>query len=355
MPLGDVLCLNGNSFAKALTTVSSEDTVRKLLGMFTAMLVSVAAAGCGGGGDTDASVGNPPPQTATGSLTLALTDGPMRSVEELVLHVEYLELRHSNGQVVRVEPHGGPGDIDLAALTNGRLHDLLDRSAVPAGEYHGLMIGVDPERSHVGFADGSQHPMRFGDAAGLNIPSPFTVHRDEHAEFVLDVDLGQSLHQHSGGGGHGGPGGGMGDFYEFHSVVHMIGAGSSGGLAGSIDSSLVDINHPDCDPAAGGNWAYLFAGTAGEPDDIAEVEEDGRDGPIVTDRVELHDATGEYRYHFAFLEPGSYRVAFTCSGEWDEAGDNDYPEDPDGEFGFQAFSDPVEVIAGQMTVRDINP
>ena len=329
--------------------------MKKLLGMFTATLVSLGAAGCGGGGNTDASAGNPPPQTATGSLTLALTDGPMRSVEELVLHVEYLELRHSDGQVVRVEPHGGPGDIDLAALTNGRLHDLLDRSAVPAGEYHGLMIGVDPDRSHVGFADGSQHPMRFADSAGLNIQSSFTVHRGEHNEFVLDVDLGRSLYQHGGGGHQGGPGGGMGVYYEFHSVVHMIEIGSSGGLVGSIDSTLVNINHPECDPVAGGNWAYLFPGTAAEPDDIAAVEEDGRDGPIATDRVDFHDGAGEYRYHFAFLEPGSYRVAFTCSGEWDEAGDDDYPTDPDGEFGFQAFSDPAEVIAGQVTVLDVNP
>jgi hypothetical protein len=105
----------------------------------------------------------------------------------------------------------------------------------------------------------------------------------------------------------------------------MIETGNSGGLVGSIDNSLVDINHPACDPAVGGNWAYLFAGTTREPDDIAEVEEDGRDGPVVTDRVELHAGTGEYRYHFAFLEPGSYRVAFTCSGEWDEAGDTTIP------------------------------
>ena len=317
----------------------------------------LATAGCGGGGSNDGPNGPAGrlPAQGTGTVTLALTDGPMRSVAELVLHVEYLELRQSGGELVRIEPHGGPGDIDLASLTNGRLHDVLDRSEVPAGAYHGLTIGVDTDRSYVGFSDGSRHPMRFPETEGLNIQAPFTVRRGEHAEFVLDVDLGRSLHQHGGGGHHGGPGGGMNPYYEFDSVFHFIEPGSAGGLVGSIDSTLVDINHPDCDPAGGGNWAYLFPGAAAEPDDIAQTEEDGRPGPVATDRVELHPGAGEYRYHFAFLEPGTYRVAFTCSAEWDEAGDDDYPADPDGEFGFQAFSDPVEVIAGQVTVRDINP
>jgi hypothetical protein len=279
----------------------------------------------------------------------------MRSIQELVLHVDYLELRHADGEVYRVEPHGGPGDINLASLTDGRLHDLLDRSEVPAGDYHGLTIGVDPERSHVGFDDGSQHPMRFADAEGLDIQDSFSVRRGAHAEFVLDVDLGRSLYQHHDGGHHGGGGGGMGDYYEFHAAAHMIEVGEAGGLVGSVDGSLVDLNQPDCDPAAGGNWAYLFPGSAAEPDDIAQTESDGTEGPIATDRVELHNGLGEYRYHFAFLAPGSYRVAFTCSGEWDEAGDDDYPADPDGEFDFQAFSEPVDVVAGQVTVLDIVP
>ena len=46
-------------------------------------------------------------------------------------------------------------------------------------------------------------------------------------------------------------------------------------------------------------------------------------------------------------------MAFSCSGEWDEAGDDDYPADPDGRFDFHHFSGPLDVVAGQMHRHDL--
>ena len=312
-----------------------------------AFAVACGALTACGGGNSDSS-----PAVAGGNLTLALTDGPMSTVDQLVVHIEYIELRHSDGRAIRHEPLGGPADVDLAALDDGRLHDLLNDAEVPAGQYHGLSIGIDPERSYSDFSDGSRHRMQFAFAEGIDVDTPFSIGNGQHRDLVIDVDLGQSLHYHRSGMGGGGMGGG-GGYYEFHSVTRMIDVADSGGLVGKIDSALVDINHPDCDDAAGGNWAYLFPGSAAEPDDIAQEETDGRPGPIVTDRVDLQPGTGEYRYHFAFLDPGSYRVAFTCSGEWDEATDDDYPSDPDTRFDFQALSVAADVVAGQVTVLDV--
>lgn len=333
--------------------------MRRYLPLPAIALSCTALFACGdGSSDPSAAAGDggtTPPEVVNGNLTLALTDGPMSTVDQLVVHIEYVELRHTDGRLVRHTPIGGPVDVDLAALRDGRLHDLLNGAEVPAGQYHGLSIGIDPDRSHANFSDGSRHQMRFAFAEGLNVERPFTVDPGAHAEFVIDVDLGQSLHRHQGGMGGGGMGGGTGDYYEFHSVTRMISMETAGGLVGAIDSTLIDINHPDCDSAPGGNWAYLFPGDATAPDDIAQDEVDGLPGPIVTDRVDLSPGTGEYRYHFAFLDPGSYRVAFTCSGEWDEATDDDYPSDPDARFDFQAFSEPVDVVAGQVTVLDIGP
>ena len=312
-------------------------------------------AACGGGGGTvaPAADGPSPPPVATGTLTLALTDGPMQAVQELTVHVDYLELHGDDGRAVRVEPVGGPADIDVAALQNGQLHDLLDRAQVPAGHYQRVDIGIDPEQSHVAFADGSQHPMRFAWPGGIRVDAPFDVGPGAHAEYVIDFDLRQGLQMHHGAGGH--MGGGMGEYYELHSAARMIDTSAAGGLIGAVDASLININNAACDPALGQNQAYLFSASATEPDDFAEGETDGRPGPLVTDRVELPPGTGEYRYHFAFLEAGSYRVAFTCAGEWDESGDDDYPSDPDGRFSFQAFTGSVEVVAGEVTVFDVGP
>ena len=63
----------------------------------------------------------------------------------------------------------------------------------------------------------------------------------------------------------------------------------------------------------------------------------------------------EHRYHFGYLDPGQYRIAITCAGEWDEVGDDDHPNDPDGEFAFHMFSGPMEVMPGQMHDNDLSP
>jgi hypothetical protein len=36
-------------------------------------------------------------------------------------------------------------------------------------------------------------------------------------------------------------------------------------------------------------------------------------------------------------------------------GDDDHPNDPDGQFTFHMFSDPMEVMPGQMHDNDLSP
>ena len=176
----------------------------------------------------------------------------------------------------------------------------------------------------------------------------FTIREDEHSEFIMDFDLRSAVQQHRMGGT-------MGRQYQLHNGLRLMDVEHAGGLTGTIDPSLLDISHPDCDPAVGGNWAYLFHGDASEPDDLSSTDTDGVAGPFAMDRVELQNGNGEYRYHFAFLPEGSYRVAFSCSSDWDESGDDDYPNDPDGLFHFQAFGRPVAVHAGEVTDYAVGP
>jgi hypothetical protein len=145
----------------------------------------------------------------------------------------------------------------------------------------------------------------------------------------------------------------MGDQYELHSAMRLVNMREAGGVTGIVETAMIDINHPDCDDAPGGNWAYLFDGGAAGPDDISEQDSDGMPGPMATDRVEMDPGTGDYSYHFGYLPAGSYRIAFSCSGEWDEDGDDDFPSDPDGRFHFQMFSDPTDVVAGQLHRFDL--
>ena len=321
------------------------------------LLVPFLIAGCGGGGGGGSGGSSPvaadptpddPAGLRGGIVTVAITDGPMEDIDDLVLHVTHLDFGHANGDVTRLEIRGGPADIDVVALQNGITHDLVDHASLPAGEYHWLELGVDLDHSRIGLSGGGHHGMRLAVADAFRVREAFAIREDQHREFILDFDLRNAVQRHRMGGM-------LGSQFRLHNGLRLMGIENAGGLTGTIDTSLIDINHPGCDPDIGGNWAYLFHGNASEPDDLSSTETDGAAGPFALDRVELQNGNGEYRYHFAFLPEGSYRLAFSCSSDWDEPGDDDYPNDPDGRFHFQAFGDPVAVRAGEVTVYDVGP
>lgn len=314
----------------------------KTISALPVILLTGMLASCGGSSSDPAAV------EPAGTLTLAITDGPMEQAQEVVFHVTHVDMGHADGSVTRLELLNGPHDIDMMQLQNGMTHDLLNGASIPAGDYDWMELGVDLQQSHYGSASGGQHQMTQGSEHPFRATNTFQIMDQEHAEFVMDFDLRQGIQQHDMGGM-------MGMGFELHDGMHLMNMDDAGGLTGIIDISLVDVNNAACDPTEGGNLAYLFDAAVAQPDDLAATDTDGFDGPVATDIVELHGGVGEYRYHFGFVLAGSYRVAFSCSGEWDEEGDDDYPTDPDGQFDFHAFSDPVEVIAGQMQVLDITP
>ena len=212
--------------------------------------------------------------------------------------------------------------VDMMQLQNGVSQALVSGMTVPAGQYEWMRLQIDLSQSHLDTSTGGRHNMQMGPNSddGLEIRQFFEVAESSHEEFMLDFDLRQGVHRHDMGM--------MGDQYELHSAMRLIDMQDSGGMTGFVDGAMIDVNHPGCDDDPGGNWAYLFHGDTTDPDDISAVESDGRPGPIATDRVDMDTSTGEFSYHFGYLPGGSYRVAFTCSGEWDEDGDGE----PDAHF-----------------------
>lgn len=312
-----------------------------------ATAVATFAYGC----SSDSNEAPPPEGPTTGSITISLTDDPWEDAMEMVLHVTGIEMGHANGNVVTFEMGGGGISIDMVQLQNGESRMLLDNVEVPMGQYEWMRLMIDPSQSHIDLAStGGRHGMQMGSDAvnGLEVMHAFEIGQSQHGDYMLDFDIRRGVQHHDGGMM-------MGGEYRLHSALRMVDMSQSGGLLGNVDPSLIDVNHPGCDDAPGGNWAYLFHGDVAEPDDIADVDTDGLPGPIATDRIDMDTMTGEHRYHFAYLDPGQYRIAVTCAGEWDEVGDDDHPNDPDGRFTFQMFSDPMDVMAGQMHNNDLSP
>jgi hypothetical protein len=315
---------------------------------FGAAFVSLVAA-CGGGSGSPAPVLNVPTQ-ATGSISISITDGPWEDAQALVLHITAMELGRSNGDVIQLGMPGGPMSIDMMQLQNGVSQALVTEMEVPVGQYEWMRMIIDLNQSHLDLAGtGGRHNMQMGPDAdnGLEVHTFFQIADSAHEEFMLDFDLRSGVQRHQMGM--------MGDQFELHSAMRLVNMAESGGVTGLVAAGMIDINHPDCDVAPGGNWAYLFPGSATEPDDISEQNTDGIPGPLAADRVEMDPGTGDHFYHFGYLPAGSYRIAFTCSGEWDEEGDDDFPSDPEGMFDFQMFSDSVDVVAGQLHRVDLMP
>lgn len=310
--------------------------------LLSVLVLSTALSACGSTTDSPESA-NP-----AGTISLVITDGPMEMAQEVIFHLTHVDMGLADGSVVRMQLHAGAHDVDMMQLQNGLTHMLLDGAELPAGHYEWMELGLDLQQSHFGSQSGGHHGMVLGEETPLRVHAPFEIGDGQHMDFVMDFDLGLGIRQHQMGGM-------MGTQYQLHNGLHLMNAAEVGGLIGVVDSSLVDVNHPDCDPAEGGNRAYLFDATNDQPDDLAVTDTDGIAGPVATDIVELHLGQGEYLYHFGHVPAGAYRVGFSCSAEWDEEGDDDYPVDPDGRFDFQAFSDVVDVVAGQVQVLDLIP
>lgn len=308
------------------------------------LTLSVAAlASCGGSGSDDSIT---PP--ASGTMTVLLTDGPMDEARSLVFHVTHVDMGHADGSMTHLVLPGGPLDIDMMQLQNGAVQSILNNMTMPAGQYEWMELGVDLTQSHIGTMSGGQHNMTMSTAHPFRSTEPFEIGPAQHAEFVMDFDLRRGVQQHDMGGM-------MGVEYQLHDAMRLMNTNNTGGISGTVDLSLMDFNQASCNSAAGGNWMYVFAGTDAQADDLAAADTDGFPGPIATDMVEMNNGTGEFEYHFAFMNAGSYRVAFTCSGEWDEDGDDDYPTDPDGMFDFLTLSAAMTVTAGQMHRYNVAP
>lgn len=303
-------------------------------------------AGCGGSSSPD--TGTPPPPPTTGTVSVSITDDPWHNMDSMVIRVTGMDFGHRNGEVHSFGIPGGPVDIDMMQLQNGIHRALMSDVELPGGDYDWMRIRVDAGQSFMqDGGTGGHHGLHMSQGAseGLEVHEQFHVEAGAHGDYMLEYDLRQGVrHSHNGM---------MGDRFELHNAMRLVRMDHAGGLVGTVDSSLIDINHPDCDPSGGGNWIYVFPGDAVAPDDIAGTETDGVPGPIATDRVEMNPGTGEHEYYFGYLPEGTYRLAFTCSGESDEPGDDDYPTDPDGKFDFHHFSAPIEVVAGRMHRHDV--
>lgn len=267
---------------------------------FWKSLTLVIAAGiisaCGGGG------GSSDPRT--GSLSIALTDGPADDAMEVHVLITGLTVKRDGVDPVDIV-FSEPLDIDLLTLTGSNTIMLLNNEPMVAGRYQWIALNVDGELdgdlvgSYVVDGMGGTVDLEIpsGPQSGLRLVSGFVITVGQNTSFVIEWDLRQGLVTRPGR-----------DSWLLRPALRITDVTAFGTLIGMVDGTLLS------DASCNGNTVYVFEGDV-VPDDIDMDEMDGSN-PFTTAPVTM-EGNGGYSYEVNFLDPGVYTVALTCQSESD--------------------------------------
>ncbi len=286
-------------------------SILKRCGSILAFGTMLAITGCGGSGGGSGGV-------STGTLSLQITDGPVDAAEHVYIQFSGLEIQSADGKRTVLyycqDPvdatktvlsdtacttPAAPKQLDLLALSGGQADFLLDDFTLPSGRYSWIRLMVDTDGvrdSYIVLLGGAEQELTIpsGDQTGLKLNRGFDVPAGGSADFTIDFDLRKSVHVT-----------GTGE-YMLRPTLRIVDNVMVGAIAGTVDASLVPGG---CTPAV-----YVFEGSGVTPDDIDGIAPD----PVTTATVKLDSNDGLYKYMAAFLEAGSYTIAYTCDAAADD-------------------------------------
>lgn len=274
--------------------------------IFGTILAVSSCGGSGGGGSSGA---------GTGTMSLQITDGPVDTADNVFIQFHGLELQSADGKRTTLYYCQDPIDstktivsadacttppkskqLDLLTLNGGLADTLLDSFTLPSGHYSWMRLMVDTADPLDSYIVVLSTPYELiipsGAETGMKVNRGFDVPAGGSADFTIDFDLRKSVHLANGN-------------YMLRPTLRMVDNVMVGSISGTVDASLVPGG---CTPAV-----YVFEGSGVTPDDIDGIAPD----PVATASVKL-DNMSVYRYQAAFLEAGSYTIAFTCDAAADD-------------------------------------
>ena len=135
-------------WARSVWTVAKQPVDAPHAGRLTALAGALAAAGlmlaaCGGGGGS--TTGAAPAPAATGTVNLAVTDGPMLDATNVwvtIKQVDFHTSSNANGADSNWQkfPLTAPVTIDLNQLSNGALNQVFTGLSLPVGSYQQIRL-----------------------------------------------------------------------------------------------------------------------------------------------------------------------------------------------------------------------
>jgi len=287
--------------------------------------VTLSACGGSGGGAADTSGVS----SQQGSLTLAVTDGPVDEADHVFVQFSSVTLKPAAGEAFTIE-FDVPKRVDLLAQRNGNSALLLQDEAVLATEYDWIRLGVDlgPGETVI-VIGGAEHDLQIpsGAQTGLKLVSGFTVPELGTLALTIDFDLRKSIIRT------GKPAAPPGKpaftsappppVYKLRPALRLLETGAVGHVAVSATQNYVATTCAG-DPAP---VVYIFAGGGVMPDDIEpDADKDtpaDEVDPVTSAALEQDPDSGDYTGIAGFLDPGIYTAAFLCDAGADGADTND--------------------------------
>jgi hypothetical protein len=269
-----------------------------------AALTMFGLAACGG-------VNGGPVENQDGRVRLSITDAPVDDATSVVVQFSGVAFKPvgAAAEVIR-ELTPATRQIDLLKYQQGRAALLLEGVTLPAGQYEWVRLMVDDQLgvrdSYIVRTTGEECELRVpsGAESGLKLNRGFTLPADGSVALTIDFDLRKSIHAPPGQRG-ATPDCTQG--YLMRPTLRIVDDANVGAIAGSVDSALITA---DCLPKV-----YVFSGADVVPDDIEEQAPTPDIDPLLVANVELRDGAAAYGYRAAFIPPGPYTVAFTCSDD----------------------------------------
>ncbi len=286
---------------------------------------------CGGSSSDTASTGGD-----SGSFSLAITDAPVDSANEVVVEFAGVSIQPADGEVIEFI-FDEPKSIDLLNLQGTASKPLLSDETLPAGDYEWIRLHVNAENDGVLDSyieingDMIELWVPSGAQTGLKLVSGFTVGAGAEVDFTIDFDLRKSVTLPGPPGGDMAVGGAI-----LKPALRLVNNVVVGSIAGTVNETLVSEQCANPDVSTGA--VYVYSGADATLADVSGGEND----PLISAFVNFEDDA--YRYEVGFLTEGDYTVANTCGAT------NDDPEADDT----LTFVGPATVAVVANTETELN-
>ena len=260
------------------------------------------------------------------SLTLSFSDAPLEDLKEVVIEVERIEFRRSEGEDLVVETFdlstsaGAENfQVDLLVYSGRDRFEVLTGLTVEADFYNEIFIAIntddDANTSYVLDDEDLQRVINVNETTGgLTLPGRQIDADNEN--ITVEFGLARALKFNAND-----------DSYTLDEEgIVLVDETLASSLGGTVDEELFDAVD-ECSVVDGdatvGNRVYLYEGTDLDPDALADVftagtdNSAGRIAPFAAST--LRDGSLGWQFTFGFIPSGNYTLAFSCDAEEDDA------------------------------------